>query len=216
MDTADRNRLSAAIYVTIIAAVAGGLIALSHDLSSERIDLNQRERVALRLQEVLGRVEYDNDPETARYSLGVAGPPRTALPAAVYVAAQDGAPVAFVFAVTAARGYNGPIGLLVGITADGHIAGVRVTSHRETPGLGDAIEAGKSSWIDGFAGTHLGAPPLADWRVAKDGGTFDAITGATVTPRAVVEAVRDTLVYFRDHRGELLALSNEELDLAND
>jgi electron transport complex protein RnfG len=181
MDTADRSRLAAAAYVTIVAAVAGGLIALSHELSSERIELNQRERLATRLQEVLGQIGYDNDPVAALYTLSVAGPARTTIPASVYVAARGGDPVAFVFAVTAARGYNGPIDLLVGITADGRIAGVRVTSHRETPGLGDAIEAGKSSWIDGFIGTRLGAPPLANWRVTKDGGAFDAITGATVT-----------------------------------
>jgi electron transport complex protein RnfG len=215
MDTADRRRLAAAAYVTIIAAVAGGVIALSHELSSERIETNQRERLAMRLHEVLGQIEYDNDPEAARHTLGAASPARTATPAAVYVAARAGAPVAFVFTVTAARGYNGPIELLVGIAADGRIAGVRVTSHRETPGLGDAIEAGKSSWIDGFIGTRLGAPPLGDWRVRKDGGAFDAITGATVTPRAVVEAVRDALVYFRDHQDQLSALAEEEPDIAN-
>jgi electron transport complex protein RnfG len=78
-----------------------------------------------------------------------------------------------------------------------------VTQHRETPGLGDAIERDRSNWIEGFTGRRLDAPVLANWRVRKDGGEFDAITGATVTPRAIVEAVRNTLIYFRDNSDSL-------------
>src|SRR5690606_19926340 len=97
------------------------------------------------------------------------------------------------------------IRLLVGISADGILTGVRVLSHRETPGLGDPIELRKSPWILQFDGKRLDDPPEALWAVEKDGGIFDGLTGATVTPRAVVRAVRNTLLYFERHRDELFA-----------
>ena len=80
---------------------------------------------------------------------------------------------------------------------------MRVTDHRETPGLGDQIEISISDWITGFDGTSLADLPLPQWAVTADGGQFDAFTGATVTPRAVVQAVRDTLVYFDENQAEL-------------
>ncbi len=102
-------------------------------------------------------------------------------------------------------GYAGSIRLLVGIGADGRLLGVRVVAHRETPGLGDAIDERKSTWIDGFKGRSLGDPALERWHVKKDGGDFDQFTGATVTPRAVVGAVLDALLYFEANRATLLA-----------
>jgi electron transport complex protein RnfG len=93
----------------------------------------------------------------------------------------------------------------VGIDRNGEIQGVRVSAHRETPGLGDAIEAKRSDWIHDFEGRSLGNPPAEDWQVRKDGGVFDQFTGATITPRAVVRAVYRTLQYFQQHRDDLLA-----------
>ena len=125
-------------------------------------------------------------------------------PTDVHVGTLAGEPSVFLFMVTAPDGYNGPIGLLVGVDRTGTVSGVRVVSHRETPGLGDAIELDRSDWIDGFAGRSLHNPPIARWGVRVDGGQFDQLTGATITPRAVVTAVRNTLVYFDDQRDELL------------
>ncbi|HEY5791334.1 MAG TPA: RnfABCDGE type electron transport complex subunit G, partial [Gammaproteobacteria bacterium] len=107
---------------------------------------------------------------------------------------------------TAPDGYSGAIRMLVGIRADGRVAGVRVISHKETPGLGDKIEPGKSDWSRSFVGRALGNPGSASWRVRKDGGVFDQFTGATITPRAVVAAVHRALLYYRDHREALFAL----------
>ena len=123
----------------------------------------------------------------------------------MYRARLRGEAVAVVLAPVAPGGYSGSIHLLVGIAPDGTLLGVRVTEHRETPGLGDAIEARKSDWIRRFTGRSLGDPPFERWRVRKDGGDFDQFTGATVTPRAVVGAVANVLVYFDRHRAELLA-----------
>jgi electron transport complex protein RnfG len=123
----------------------------------------------------------------------------------VYRARLHGEPVALVIAAVAPDGYSGTIRLLVGINVDGSLSGVRVVAHRETPGLGDAIEEERSDWILGFTGKSLQNPPLQKWAVKKDGGAFDQLTGATITPRAVVKAVRQALLYYRDQKDALFA-----------
>ena len=96
---------------------------------------------------------------------------------------------------TARDGYSGDIRLLVGVDKAGKLAGVRVLNHRETPGLGDKIELKKSDWVLSFNGRSLQDPTPENWAVTKDGGEFDTFTGATVTPRAVVESVRYAAVH---------------------
>jgi len=118
---------------------------------------------------------------------------------------MQGEPVALVIEALAPDGYSGTIRLLVGINIDGSLGGVRVVAHRETPGLGDAIEEERSDWILGFTGKSLQDPPLQKWAVKKDGGAFDQLTGATITPRAVVKAVRQALLYYRDQKDALFA-----------
>ena len=115
----------------------------------------------------------------------------------VYRARLGGEPVAAVFNSIAPDGYSGSIHLLVGVYVDGSLAGVRVVKHSETPGLGDGIEKRKSDWIDIFDGKSLANPGANGWRVKRDGGVFDQLTGATITPRAVVEAVHNTLLYYQ-------------------
>ena len=105
-------------------------------------------------------------------------------------------------------GYAGEIELILGLDSDGKILGVRVLSHAETPGLGDRIEESKSDWVLGFNGRSLENTTSAQWHVKKDGGDFDQFTGATITPRGVVKAVHEGLDFYRQHRGELLALSH--------
>jgi electron transport complex protein RnfG len=102
--------------------------------------------------------------------------------------------------VTAPDGYNGDIRLLAGIDAGGTVLGVRVVSHRETPGLGDPIEVDKSDWILGFANKSLRNPETGGWAVKRDGGQFDQFTGATISPRAVVRTIHNTLLYFETNR----------------
>lgn len=109
---------------------------------------------------------------------------------------DHGEPLAAILKFNAVNGYNGDITLLAGVNADGSLRGVRVISHKETPGLGDAIEAEKSSWILGFSGKSLENPGRERWNVKREGGEFDQFTGATITPRAVVNAVRLALEYF--------------------
>ena len=123
-----------------------------------------------------------------------------------YRARLNGQPSAIILETVAPDGYSGDIKLLVAIAADGSISGVRVLAHKETPGLGDYIDIGHSDWIKkNFDGQSLAKTPDDAWKVKKDGGSFDYMTGATITPRAVVKAVHGVLKYFADHRDELFA-----------
>ena len=112
--------------------------------------------------------------------------------------------------MTARDGYSGPIRLLVGIDADGRITRARVLEHRETPGMGDMIESSKSDWIEQFSRTSLAAPAEDRWLVARDGGDFDQLTGATITSRSVVKALKETLAYFTTHRETVFATEEAE------
>ena len=111
----------------------------------------------------------------------------------------DGRPAGMAMSVIAPDGYNGDIALLVGVRVDGTISGVRVTDHRETPGLGDDIERRRSDWITRFDGLSLDTVPPSDWAVRRHGGRFDAFTGATITPQAVVDAVHGALSWAERH-----------------
>jgi electron transport complex protein RnfG len=119
----------------------------------------------------------------------------------IYIARQNGNPVAVIIPAIAPDGYNGDIRIIVGINLeDGTIAGVRAISHKETPGLGDKIDKSKSNWIDSFTGKSLRNPESSKWKVKKDKGVFDQFTGATITPRAVVKQVYKTLQYYEESK----------------
>jgi electron transport complex protein RnfG len=124
-------------------------------------------------------------------------------PKQVFIATKDNQPVAALIRTSTFKGYSGEIRLLVGINKDGKVAGVRINSHTETPGLGDKIQTNKSDWIYSFNGKEYQESAAAKWEVKKNGGDFDAFTGATITPRAVVHAVEDVLIYFEKHKATL-------------
>jgi electron transport complex protein RnfG len=196
---------SAAAVLAVFAAVGVGLVAFTEDATRDRIEANERAFLLRTLHDVLPPARYDNDVfnDTIQVSdLELLG---SEDPVTVYRAFLGNRPAAVILTPVAPNGYSGPIRLLVGIDVDGRITGVRATSHRETPGLGDAIDSGRSDWILGFEGRSLGNPDLGGWAVKRDGGAFDQFTGATVTPRAVVKAVRNALVYFAAHRDALFA-----------
>ena len=198
------------LTLAILAAVCTGLVAVTWHLTAPRIAENEQAALEQSLEPTLSGVFYDN---VATESLLVIQPPHElpgTEPVPVYRVYSESAPVAAVFVVTEPGGYAGDIRLLIGIEYSGKITGVRVLAHRETPGLGDLIEASKTSWLEQFPGTSLGAPPRDDWAVRRDGGAFDQITGATVTTRAVVRAVRQTLVYFESNRDFIFEAAGEE------
>lgn len=197
--------LKPAAILALFAAGGAVLLAGTYWLTADRIAEEQRRTKLAALYEIVPRESHSNDmlSDTTRVTapdfLG------TRAPVTVYRARRDGKPHAAVMEVVAPDGYGGPIRLLVGIRVDGSLAGVRVVSHSETPGLGDFIEADKDDWIMQFEDLSLGNPPQDDWAVSKDGGRFDQMTGATITPRAVVKAIRDALLYFRENKEELFS-----------
>ncbi len=211
---ADREGIAAAMasaagVLAVFAAVGVGLVALTEDATRDRIEANERAFLLRTLNDVLPPDRYDNDLFNDTIQVSDTELLGTREPATVYRAYRDGRPEAVILTPVAPDGYSGVIRLLVGIDAEGRVTGVRATAHRETPGLGDAIEAERSGWILKFEGRSLGDPPLARWAVRRDGGEFDQFTGATVTPRAVVKAVRNALVYFAAHRELLFARTPE-------
>ncbi len=199
-----REALTAALLPLLVVATGIALVSVVYQCTEARIEAHARAVPQRRLQAVLPRSEYDNDILATERRIG-ADALGSAAPALIYLARKNGEPIAAIFDTVARDGYNGPIQLLIGVRYDGTVAGVRVISHRETPGLGDAIEIDESDWILRFSGRSLDDPPIEAWEVARDGGTFDQISGATVTSRAVVEAVRRTLLYFVNHKQELFA-----------
>lgn len=196
--------LRAGTVLGLFAAVAAGVLAGTYALTADRIRESEQHRLLEQLQQVLPQGAYDND--IAADALVLDAPALTAGgPMTVYRARRAGAPVAAVLSVATPDGYSGPIAVLVGITQEGRISGVRVLAHRETPGLGDKIDIERNDWILDFNGRSLSEPNARGWAVRKDGGVFDQFAGATITPRAVVKLVYRTLQYFEQNREALFA-----------
>lgn len=196
------------IILGLFAVVGTGLVALTEWRTAPRIAANERAALLATLDQVLPARLRDND--LFADTLQIRDPADLNRlgrrdPITVYRARRDGTITALALTVEATEGYSGRIRLLVGIRSDGRLLGVRVLAHNETPGLGDMIELARSDWITAFDGRALGDPDDDGWRVKKDGGVFDQFTGATITPRAVVQAVHSALLYFRDHHSTLLA-----------
>jgi len=192
-----------AVFLFLFAVIGSGLVAFTHDNTAERIAENQRRALLKSLNELIPKDQYDNDVYTDILYVHDSDLLGTDEAVPVYRARKGGWPVAVVLAPVAPDGYNGNIRLLVAVRLDGTLAGVRVLAHRETPGLGDNIEADRSDWILGFAGKSLNNPRQDRWKVKRDGGAFDQFTGATITPRAVVKAVKNALLYYRANADKL-------------
>lgn len=194
-----------AISLGLFAIITAGIIALTQCTTQARIEHNIKLAQTKALNEIIAPHSYDNP--LVEDTLHIEDP--QLLPGAdggdAYVARRNGKAFAVILPVIAADGYTGNIYSIVGILADGSIAGVRVLSHQETPGLGDKIEIRKSNWVEQFIGKSLTDPIAKQWSVKKDGGDFDQLTGATITPRAVVKSVYAALQYFQAHRERLLA-----------
>lgn len=176
-----------------------GLVTLGQIGTVEAIAERRAEDLQRSLAQVIPGKHHDNDLLQNLIELELSG-----LKVSGYQGKLAGQTSAIAFSVTANDGYGGPMEILLGIDAKGHLLGVRVLSHTETPGLGDKIEANKSDWILDFNGRGLDNLSDAEWAVKKDGGRFDAFSGATITPRAVVKAVYGALKSFENQRHQLI------------
>jgi electron transport complex protein RnfG len=194
----------AAVVLAAAAVAAFGLVAVVHEVTRDQIAATGHARELARFDQVLGGKLHDNDLLADSVTLRDPELLGTAGTITAYRARLQGEPVAVVFEFVAPDGYSGDIRLLLAVAPDGTVLGVRVVAHRETPGLGDFIDVRRSDWIERFTGKSTRNPPLARWRVRKDGGEFDQFTGATITSRAVVGSLGRALEFFARHRNELL------------
>ncbi len=196
-----QSAIRAAIGLGLFAILTAGLVALVQLNTKERIVEQESKARLSALYELLPESYRDNDLLADSYTLIIGD---NSKPQSIFLARRSGVVSAIVLPWTAPDGYTGPIQLLVAIDVDGALIGIRVVSHKETPGLGDNIELAKSNWILGFDGRSIGNTTADAWAVKKDGGEFDQLTGATITPRAIVAAVYDALQFFETNKTTLL------------
>ena len=205
-----KQMVVAATILGLFAMAGAALVGLTFDTTKDRIAANERMFLLRTLHELIPADSHDNDMFSDTVAVTSKALLGSTSPLTVYRARAGDRPVAAVLTSVAPNGYNGAIKLLVAVRHDGDVAGVRVLAHKETPGLGDGIDADRSDWIAGFTGRSLANPQRTGWAVKKDGGVFDQFTGATITPRAVVKAVHNTLAYFDQHKAEIFAAPMEE------
>ena len=188
--------LKAGGLLLIFTAVSVFFVALTQDATKIQIKYNQQQLLIKRLGELVRG--YDNDIIADKFVQNVVlhGVKQKIN---IYPAKNNNTIFAHLIEHTYPNGYNGNIRLLTGIDTHNQLLGVRVITHKETPGLGDRIETRKSKWIEQFNGLSLSNPTQSQWKVRRDGGVFDAFTGATITPRAIVTATYQMLEYFKTH-----------------
>ncbi len=200
-----------AVLLAMFAMATALLLAGSFLLTQDRIAAEIRKAEEKALLQIVPRERHDNfmlddtisvnDSDTA---LGLRKEKQ------IYRARQADRVVAVIIPATARDGYSGDIDLVVGVNADGSIAGVRTLSHKETPGLGDKVDLAKSDWLLSFNGRSLQNPSADKWAVKQDKGVFDAFTGATITPRAVVATVKRVLQYSAENYQTLFDVQTEQ------
>jgi electron transport complex protein RnfG len=205
------------ILLGLFALTAAGMLAGVNEGTKERIEQEVRAAQQRALYEIVPQDQIDNDLLMDTQAIPVEAWDALGLPrgGVVHVARQDGEIVALIIPAVAPDGYSGEISMIVGVNSDGTIAGVRVLSHKETPGLGDKLELNKSNWVLGFNNQSLQNPEASRWKVKKDGGEFDQFTGATITPRAVVHQVKRVLEFVAAHEAELFARDNTDHNTAS-
>ncbi|NVK38843.1 MAG: electron transport complex subunit RsxG [Gammaproteobacteria bacterium] len=207
-----------AIGLALFAFVTAGVIALVQQNTKEQIHDNITHAQAKALYEITPQDSVDHDllnnyidlhssDSKQHLHVNYLGP--IASDAKLHLAQWDNQTHTYIFPVTAPDGYTTTIQMLVGVKTDGSIAGVRIVDHKETPGLGDKVELKKSNWVLSFNGKSLSNPEIEKWKVKKDGGEFDSFTGATITPRAVINAVKQTLVMFEKDKAVLSTLGHQ-------
>lgn len=201
----EQSVLKTGLTLALIATICTALVAATFQATKGRIAANDKALLEQSLQPALAGVFFDGSVSESRLVL----PTPHDLPgneaAIIYRVYAEDEPVAALFVVSARDGFSGAIRILVGIDYNGTVTGVRILQHRETPGLGDKIDASRSDWVFQFDGHSLTDPTVSGWAIKSDGGEFDQLTGASVTPRAVIKAIRETLLYFDARRDEIFA-----------
>lgn len=209
---ADTSVIRSGMTLAAIAAICTALVAVTFGFTHERIAANEQAWLEQSLQPALAGLFFDSGVSESVLTIPAPHELPGSEDAIVYRVYSGETPVAALFVVSARDGYAGAIKMLVGVDVDGSVTGVHVLAHRETPGLGDRIESEKSDWAQQFNGRSLGDPVADAWKIRRDGGEFDQLTGASVTPRAVVKAIRQTLEYFDANAEGLFAAPADPSD----
>lgn len=189
----------------IFAVVTAGLIAVTNYVTVDKIADNIVTAQLAAFTEILPAHYFDNDLYNSKIELKADVLLGSEKSSNAYVAHLNGEFSAIIFETVAPGGYSGDLFLLVAIDKSGTVTGTRIISHKETPGLGDKVDIKKSNWVTSFDNTSFNTLAPERWKVKKDGGDFDQFTGATITPRAVVNAVKNTLIYFEENKTLLLS-----------
>jgi Na+-translocating ferredoxin:NAD+ oxidoreductase subunit G len=188
------------IMLALFAIAVAALLAGTEMLTREKREASIRKVQSMALEQVIPAGQRDNILLDDKVPVNDQELLKLKAPGNIYIARKDGNITAFIIPTHAPDGYSGSIHSLVGIDMAGNIMGVRVVSHNETPGLGDKIDIKKSDWALDFNHKSLSNPSPEDWHVKKDKGVFDQFTGATITPRAVVNSVRNALLFFEKNK----------------
>ncbi|MBF0469737.1 MAG: electron transport complex subunit RsxG [Gammaproteobacteria bacterium] len=192
-----------ALLLGSFSTLATALLVSGNALTREAIAERHREDLLTSLHEVVPAALFDNDLLDQPLKITRADGTQVT----VYRGTDHNRVTALAYEAETQSGYSGEIRIIMGVNASGEIIGVRVLSHAETPGLGDKIEVAKNDWILQFNGLSMGNPSRSGWRVKKDGGNFDAFSGATITPRAVLEAIEKGLDFFSEFKPQLITLT---------
>lgn len=198
-----RSTLQTAINLVFFAVIGTAILASVFFMTHDKIVQSEEAEKLKLIMQIVPSALFDNDIIQDTLSIPASDLLGTDEATIAYRARLKGEPSAVVLSAIAPDGYGGKISLILAVKASGELAGVRVVTHKETPGLGDYIELPKSPWIKGFDGKSREVYKDADWKVKKDGGKFDYMAGATITPRAVVKAVHKALIYFGQNREQL-------------
>lgn len=200
-----RSTLQTAVNLAFFAIIGTAILAATFNLTYEAIESTiETEKLKL-ISQIVPPSEYDNDILRDVKAVPADALLGTRAPTIAYIARLKQQPAAAILEVVAREGYSGDVRLILAIRPNGELSGVRVLAHKETPGLGDYIDIAKDNWIKGFDEKSRITWGDTEWKVKKDGGQFDYMAGATITPRAVVKEVNQTLQYFALHRDELFA-----------
>lgn len=198
-----RNMIISAVVLALFAIAGTFFVSYTFDNTIERINENKRLALLRAFHVLIPSTEHDNDIFHDIIQVNNKELLGSNKKVNIYRARKDNKNVAVIINSVAPDGYSGAIELLIAIYADGTLAGVRVVQHKETPGLGDAIEETRSDWITKFKGHSLTKPEKKGWAVKRDGGKFDQFTGATITPRSIVKAVYKTLIFYKQNSESL-------------
>ncbi|MDO6710997.1 electron transport complex subunit RsxG [Aliiglaciecola sp. 2_MG-2023] len=195
--------VSNGLKLTAFALVTTAIIAITYAVTEDQITEQQIQKRLAILNAIIPQSLYDNDIHHDCTQVVDTEYLGSKAPQTVYLARMNNAPSAVAIETTAPDGYSGKIELIVGINMQSEVTGVRILDHKETPGLGDKIDIRITDWITAFTGKSVTTDNHKDWQVKKDGGQFDQFTGATITPRAVVKAVKNAVLYFQHHQQDL-------------